>query len=139
MLTWQVDRNAKILFESLGTYFDLQLLWNQNIFCLLPQRRNRCFIFIANKIYLLQCRLLYRDLNIFFVIKFGLSNWSSERHHTERRCCNWTFVFDPSGRLVYYWSFIVSLAFLYNFWVRSIQLHIMGVESIATSLHNLGR
>ncbi|XP_014669591.1 PREDICTED: cyclic nucleotide-gated channel rod photoreceptor subunit alpha-like [Priapulus caudatus] len=31
--------------------------------------------------------------------------------------CNMTFVFDPSGRLCYYWSIIVSVAFLYNFWV----------------------
>ncbi|XP_052104842.1 cyclic nucleotide-gated channel rod photoreceptor subunit alpha-like [Mytilus californianus] len=31
--------------------------------------------------------------------------------------CNWTFVFDPSGRLAYWWSSVVSLAFLYNFWV----------------------
>ena len=31
--------------------------------------------------------------------------------------CKWTFVFDPAGRLCYYWSMIVSLAFLYNFWV----------------------
>lgn len=29
----------------------------------------------------------------------------------------WTFLFDPSGRISYYWSMIVSLAFLYNFWV----------------------
>ncbi|KAM7345009.1 uncharacterized protein ACRADG_011504 isoform 1-T1 [Cochliomyia hominivorax] len=27
------------------------------------------------------------------------------------------FVFDPAGRLCYYWSMVVSLAFLYNFWV----------------------
>ena len=33
------------------------------------------------------------------------------------KSANWTFVFDPSGRLCYYWSMIVSLAFLYNFWV----------------------
>ena len=26
-------------------------------------------------------------------------------------------MFDPAGRLCYYWSMIVSLAFLYNFWV----------------------
>jgi len=26
-------------------------------------------------------------------------------------------VFDPAGRLCYYWSMVVSLAFLYNFWV----------------------
>ncbi|GIX78095.1 cyclic nucleotide-gated channel rod photoreceptor subunit alpha [Caerostris extrusa] len=31
--------------------------------------------------------------------------------------CKWTFVFDPSGRLCYYWSVVVSVAFLYNFWV----------------------
>ncbi|CAH0557075.1 unnamed protein product [Brassicogethes aeneus] len=30
---------------------------------------------------------------------------------------NWSFVFDPAGRLCYYWSMVVSLAFLYNFWV----------------------
>ncbi|KAE8744056.1 hypothetical protein FOCC_FOCC009340, partial [Frankliniella occidentalis] len=29
----------------------------------------------------------------------------------------WSFVFDPAGRLCYYWSMVVSLAFLYNFWV----------------------
>lgn len=28
-----------------------------------------------------------------------------------------SFVFDPSGRLIYYWSMIVSLAFIYNSWV----------------------
>jgi hypothetical protein len=31
--------------------------------------------------------------------------------------CRWTFVFDPSGRLSYWWSFVVSIAFVYNFWV----------------------
>ncbi|XP_013791675.1 cyclic nucleotide-gated channel rod photoreceptor subunit alpha-like isoform X2 [Limulus polyphemus] len=36
---------------------------------------------------------------------------------SDRNGCNWTFVFDPSGRLCYYWSMIVSVAFLYNFWV----------------------
>ena len=35
----------------------------------------------------------------------------------DRDGCNWTFVFDPSGRLAYWWSSIVSIAFLYNFWV----------------------
>ncbi|KAK3909882.1 Cyclic nucleotide-gated cation channel alpha-3 [Frankliniella fusca] len=30
---------------------------------------------------------------------------------------SWSFVFDPAGRLCYYWSMVVSLAFLYNFWV----------------------
>ncbi|XP_037563323.1 cyclic nucleotide-gated cation channel alpha-3 [Dermacentor silvarum] len=35
----------------------------------------------------------------------------------DRSRCKWTFVFDPSGRLCYYWSMVVSVAFLYNFWV----------------------
>ncbi|KAM3966571.1 LOW QUALITY PROTEIN: cyclic nucleotide-gated channel alpha-3 [Aphomia sociella] len=30
---------------------------------------------------------------------------------------HWSFVFDPAGRLCYYWSMVVSLAFLYNLWV----------------------
>ncbi|XP_055334727.1 cyclic nucleotide-gated cation channel alpha-3-like [Paramacrobiotus metropolitanus] len=34
-----------------------------------------------------------------------------------RTGCRWTFVFDPSGRLAYYWSCVVSIAFLYNLWV----------------------
>ncbi|OWA53501.1 Cyclic nucleotide-gated cation channel alpha-3 [Hypsibius exemplaris] len=38
---------------------------------------------------------------------------SSDRHVG----CKWTFVFDPSGRLAYYWSMVVSVAFLYNLWV----------------------
>ena len=29
----------------------------------------------------------------------------------------WTFVFDPAGRLSYYWHMVVSIAFLYNLWV----------------------
>ncbi|KAJ8309682.1 hypothetical protein KUTeg_011547 [Tegillarca granosa] len=36
---------------------------------------------------------------------------------TDRDGCNWTFVFDPAGRLSYWWSSVVSIAFLYNFWV----------------------
>ncbi|XP_020288866.1 potassium/sodium hyperpolarization-activated cyclic nucleotide-gated channel 1-like [Pseudomyrmex gracilis] len=28
-----------------------------------------------------------------------------------------TIIFDPAGRLYYYWSMVVSIAFLYNFWV----------------------
>lgn len=31
--------------------------------------------------------------------------------------CKWTFVFDPSGRLSYWWAAVVSVAYLYNFWV----------------------
>ena len=36
--------------------------------------------------------------------------WTLFRYH-------WSFVFDPAGRLCYYWSLVVSIAFLYNFWV----------------------
>ena len=36
---------------------------------------------------------------------------------SDKEGCRWTFVFDPSGRLAYWWSFVVSIAFLYNFWV----------------------
>ena len=36
---------------------------------------------------------------------------------SERPGCRWTFVFDPAGRLCYYWSVVVSLSFLYNLWV----------------------
>ena len=60
-----------------------------------------------------------------FSFQFDLANWSSERSHTDRRCCNWTFVFDPSGRLVYYWSVVVSLAFLYNFWVNNNKIRVL--------------
>ncbi|CAF1046693.1 unnamed protein product [Adineta steineri] len=35
---------------------------------------------------------------------------------TTRRT-RFTFIFDPSGRLSYYWTSIISLAFLYNFWI----------------------
>ncbi|KAG8172860.1 hypothetical protein JTE90_015439, partial [Oedothorax gibbosus] len=40
-----------------------------------------------------------------------------EGSNADRARCNWSFVFDPSGRLCYYWSVVVSIAFLYNFWV----------------------
>ncbi|UJR08291.1 hypothetical protein I4U23_012562 [Adineta vaga] len=33
------------------------------------------------------------------------------------RRTRFTFIFDPSGRLSYYWTSIISLAFLYNFWI----------------------
>ena len=35
----------------------------------------------------------------------------------EQEKCHWTFIFDPSGRFSYWWSLVVSTAFLYNFWV----------------------
>ncbi|KAK2158475.1 hypothetical protein LSH36_169g03028 [Paralvinella palmiformis] len=36
---------------------------------------------------------------------------------SDKEGCKWTFVFDPSGRFAYWWSMVVSIAFLYNFWV----------------------
>ena len=36
---------------------------------------------------------------------------------SSQRSCRWTFVFDPAGRLSYWWSLVVSIAFIYNFWV----------------------
>lgn len=41
--------------------------------------------------------------------------WDKDTH--DRTRCNLSFVFDPAGRLCYYWSMVVSFAFLYNFWV----------------------
>ena len=54
--------------------------------------------------------------------KFGKKSQRHERletltNSTDRESCNCTFVFDPSGRLAYWWSSVVSIAFLYNFWV----------------------
>lgn len=49
--------------------------------------------------------------------KLKLDNWESSTVSSEKTGCRWTFVFDPAGRLCYYWSMVVSLAFLYNFWV----------------------
>jgi len=34
-----------------------------------------------------------------------------------KKGCRCALVFDPAGRLAYWWSFIVTIAFLYNFWV----------------------
>ncbi|CAF1249805.1 unnamed protein product [Rotaria sp. Silwood1] len=42
--------------------------------------------------------------------KFDLNPSTTHRSH-------FTFIFDPSGRLSYYWTSIISLAFLYNFWI----------------------
>jgi hypothetical protein len=42
--------------------------------------------------------------------KFDLNSSTTRR-------TRFTFIFDPSGRLSYYWTSIISLAFLYNFWI----------------------
>lgn len=43
--------------------------------------------------------------------------WETSTSSSEKLGCRWTFVFDPAGRLCYYWTAVVSLAFLYNLWV----------------------
>ncbi|XP_064455662.1 cyclic nucleotide-gated channel rod photoreceptor subunit alpha-like [Ornithodoros turicata] len=50
-------------------------------------------------------------------IKKEFEKWETSTSASDRSRCKWTFVFDPSGRLCYYWSMVVSVAFLYNFWV----------------------
>ncbi|CAG2101660.1 unnamed protein product [Medioppia subpectinata] len=49
-------------------------------------------------------------------IKKEFERWETSTSASDRGGCNWSFVFDPSGRLCYYWSMVVSVAFLYNFW-----------------------
>ncbi|CAG2168063.1 unnamed protein product [Oppiella nova] len=49
-------------------------------------------------------------------IKKEFERWETSTAASDRGGCNWSFVFDPSGRLCYYWSMVVSVAFLYNFW-----------------------
>lgn len=46
--------------------------------------------------------------------KFDFNSSTARRTHSSRR---FTFIFDPSGRLAYWWTSIISLAFLYNFWI----------------------
>ncbi|CAM1296306.1 Uncharacterised protein g1524 [Pycnogonum litorale] len=46
-----------------------------------------------------------------------IDEWDKILYGHKKSGCKWTFVFDPSGRLCYYWSMVVSVAFLYNFWV----------------------
>ncbi|CAF0923247.1 unnamed protein product [Rotaria sp. Silwood1] len=46
--------------------------------------------------------------------KFDFNSPITRRTHSSRR---FTFIFDPSGRLAYWWTSIISLAFLYNFWI----------------------
>ena len=46
--------------------------------------------------------------------KFDFNSPPNRRSQSSRR---FTFIFDPSGRLTYWWTSIISLAFLYNFWI----------------------
>lgn len=46
---------------------------------------------------------------------YDISDRSADDYHKNGRRC--TLVFDPAGRLAYWWSFVVTVAFLYNFWV----------------------
>ncbi|KAK9869460.1 hypothetical protein WA026_003214 [Henosepilachna vigintioctopunctata] len=49
--------------------------------------------------------------------RYGFRRVDSYNSRFRKGSSNWSFVFDPAGRLCYYWSMVVSLAFLYNFWV----------------------
>ena len=49
--------------------------------------------------------------------RFKSDKWETSTSSSEKPGCRWSFVFDPAGRLCYYWSVVVSLAFLYNLWV----------------------
>lgn len=50
--------------------------------------------------------------------RFKSDKWETSTSSSEKnRGCKVSFVFDPAGRLCYYWSVVVSLAFLYNLWV----------------------
>ncbi|KAK9704178.1 Ion transport protein [Popillia japonica] len=49
--------------------------------------------------------------------RYGYRRGDSYSSRLRTGAPNWSFVFDPAGRLCYYWSMVVSLAFLYNFWV----------------------
>lgn len=46
-----------------------------------------------------------------------LNDWDAMLYNQQKSGCRLTFLFDPSGRFCYYWSMMVSIAFLYNFWV----------------------
>jgi len=47
--------------------------------------------------------------------KIGISEITSGE--CTKHGCRRSLIFDPAGRLAYWWSFIVTIAFLYNFWV----------------------
>lgn len=54
--------------------------------------------------------------------------------HGKSMVKNWSFVFDPSGRLCYIWSLIVSIAFLYNFWVIIYRISFNEINSTTVAL-----
>ncbi len=49
--------------------------------------------------------------------KNNFERLETSTQNSDKDGCKWTFVFDPAGRLAYWWSFVVSISFLYNFWV----------------------
>ncbi|XP_030747303.1 cyclic nucleotide-gated cation channel alpha-3 [Sitophilus oryzae] len=49
--------------------------------------------------------------------RYGFRRVDSYSGRLRAGSTGWSFVFDPAGRLCYYWSMIVSLACLYNLWV----------------------
>ncbi|XP_076254804.1 cyclic nucleotide-gated channel alpha-3 isoform X1 [Rhynchophorus ferrugineus] len=59
-----------------------------------------------------QRKSIYRILR-----RYGVRRVDSYSGRLRPGSTGWSFVFDPAGRLCYYWSMIVSLACLYNLWV----------------------
>ncbi|XP_050427217.1 cyclic nucleotide-gated cation channel alpha-3 isoform X2 [Adelges cooleyi] len=47
----------------------------------------------------------------------GPRQYRGDRPAERAKGIRWSFVFDPAGQLCYYWNMVVSMAFLYNFWV----------------------
>lgn len=69
------------------------------------------------KLYLIQIWQYQQHFIVYgFYSRYGFRRGDSYSSRI-RGTANWSFVFDPAGRLCYYWSMVVSLAFLYNFWV----------------------
>lgn len=62
-------------------------------------------------------------------IKKEFEKWETSTSASDKTGCKWTFVFDPSGRLCYYWSMVVSVAFLYNFWVTVYRFSFQEISS----------
>uniref|UniRef100_A0A914V3A6 Ion transport domain-containing protein n=1 Tax=Plectus sambesii TaxID=2011161 RepID=A0A914V3A6_9BILA len=75
--------------------------------------------------------LTYRDRNHVARSLFSCCSKSSRDSADEgfvyisvvrQRPCRPTLLFDPAGQLCYYWSGVVSVAFLYNLWVISYRI-----------------
>ncbi|KAF2346247.1 Ion transport domain, partial [Trinorchestia longiramus] len=62
--------------------------------------------------------------------RFKSDKWETSTSSSEKsRGCKVSFVFDPAGRLCYYWSVVVSFAFLYNLWVMMYRFAFQEINS----------